>query len=301
MRTLIFIPGLLLILVAGTLHAQTDSVKTGWAKSLVTDMTVTQTSYSDSWVGGEAGSVNWVWNLDGTAERPLSPKVNFKSTLRLKFGQTLIQDAETKDWAKPKKSTDLIDWENVLRFTLGAAVDPYAAFRLESQFYDGAVPAKKLYLNPVKLTESFGVARVFYKKDKEIFTSRLGLAVRQILKQSVIDTITLETDDSTITDGGFESVTDATLKLAENMQYVGKLSIFKAFFSSESDRETPLGKRDVGLHWATPDVNWENTITAAVTKIINVSLYTQLQYDRDIDARGRFKETLAFGFTIRMM
>jgi hypothetical protein len=301
MRTLFLILGCVLTLAAGTLQAQTDSVKTGWAKSLVTDMTVTQTSYSDSWVGGEAGSVNWVWNLDGTAERPLSPKVNFKSNLRLKFGQTLTQDAETKDWAKPKKSTDLIDWENVLRFTLGAVVDPYAAFRLESQFYDGAVAVKKLYFNPIKLTESFGVARVFYKKDKETVTSRLGLAVRQIFKKSVLDTVTLETVDSTITDGGFESVTDATLKLARNMQYVGKLSIFKALFSSESNREQPLGKQYVGVHWSTPDVNWENTITASVTKIINVSLYTQLQYDRDIDARGRFKETLALGFTIRMM
>ena len=101
----------LVCFVAATaaVQAQDADSTAKWATSLVTNMMVTQMSYSDSWAGGEAGSVNWVWNLDGTAERPLSPKVDFKSTLRLKFGQTLTQDAETTDWTKPKKSTDLID------------------------------------------------------------------------------------------------------------------------------------------------------------------------------------------------
>jgi len=302
MRTRMILTGLACLLaMTMTLQAQDTVAVPKWTKSLVTNLMVTQTSYSDSWVGGEAGSVNWVWNLDGTAERPLSAKVNFKSTLRLKFGQTLTQDAETKDWTKPRKSTDLIDWENVIRFTLGGAIDPYAAFRLESQFFDGTVEAKKLYLSPLKLTESFGVAREFYKKENEVVSSRFGLALRQIFKTSIIGLDPIVTDDSTITDGGLESVSDATLKLAENISYVGKLSIFKALFSSESGREHPLGAHDVGVYWASPDVNWENTFTAAVSKLINVSLYTQVLYDKDIDKRARFKETLALGFTYKML
>jgi len=289
-----------LVFAASTVCAQSDSTH-GWTKSLVTNLTVTQTSYSNSWVGGEAGSVNWVWNLDAAAERQISPKVNLKSTLRLKFGQTMTQNGETKKWTSPLKSTDLIDWEDVMRMTLGLVVDPYAAFRLESQFYDGTVPAKKLYLSPLRLTESFGVAREFYKKDNQFVTSRLGVAARQIFKKSVIDLATLETRDSTTTEGGMESVTDATLKLAQNLQYVGKLAIFKALFSSEANKESVMGERNIGVHWSTPDVNWENTITAAVTKIVTVSLYTQLLYDRDIDKRARLKETLALGFTIRMI
>jgi hypothetical protein len=306
--------GYLLLTLALTLSvtpgwAQEDTAVVGWNTSLVTDLTITQTSYSNSWVGGETGSVNWVWNLDGSAERQLGEKTNFRSSLRLKFGQTLTQEFITDStgevidtpWKKPKKSTDLIDWENVLRFTIGGPVDPYAAFRLESQFYDGKVAAKKLYLSPLKLTESFGVAHQFYKNGDQFITSRFGLAARQIFRTVVVDLATLATDDSTITDGGLESVTDATLQLSENIQYVGKLSIFKALFSSESDREHPLGERDIGVHWATADVNWENTITAAVSKIISVSLYTQVLYDKDIDKRARFKETLALGFVFRML
>lgn len=302
MRVRMILTSIVCILVATVaVQAQDTAQAPRWATSLVTNMMVTQMSYSDSWVGGEAGSVNWVWNLDGTAERPLSPKVDLKSTLRLKFGQTLTQDAETKVWTKPKKSTDLIDWENVMRFTLGGVVDPYAAFRLESQFFDGSFEVKNLYFSPLKLTESFGVARQFYKKENEVVTSRIGLAVRQIFKTSVISLAPVQTDDSTITDGGMESVTDATLKLAQNISYVGKLSIFKALFSSESGREQPLGARDIGVYWSSPDVNWENTLTAAVSKIVTVSLYTQLLYDKDIDKSARFKETLALGFTFRML
>jgi len=302
MRVNTLVSGLLVLLAtAVAVQAQDEATPQKWNTTLVTDLTLTQTSYSNSWVGGEAGSVNWVWNLDGTAERQFSPKANFKSTLRLKFGQTLTQDAETKDWAKPKKSTDLIDWENVLRLTLGGPVDPYAAFRLESQFFDGSVPAKKLYLSPLKLTESFGIARQFYSKDDQTVTSRFGVAIRQTFKTSVVDLVTLATDDSTITDGGLEWVTDATLQLSENIRYVGKLGVFKALFSSESDREHPWGEREIGTHWSTPDINWETTITASVSKIVGVSLYTQLLYDKDIDKRARLKETLALGFTFKML
>ena len=104
-----------------------DESKPTWKKSLMVDITTTQTSYSNSWVGGEAGSVNWVGNLNGSAEKQLKEWFNFKSTLKLSFGQTMTQTADTVDqikhWSKPKKSTDLIDWENVGRFTLDAIID----------------------------------------------------------------------------------------------------------------------------------------------------------------------------------
>jgi hypothetical protein len=286
--------------------AQTDSAA-GWHISMVTDLTVTQTSYSDSWAGGEAGSASWVWNLDGAAEKALSESINFRSNLRLKFGQTLTQTirenpvtgATEKNWEKPKKSTDLIDWENVARFTLHKYVDPYAAFRVESQFYDGSHPDKKLYLNPLKLTESAGLARQFYKKDdKEFVTSRLGLALRQTMVKSIVDA-DLNTESETITDGGLESVSDASLKLSERMHWVGKLSLYKALFSSESDNEAIIGTERED-YWKAIDANLENTITASVSKVISVSLYTQVLYDKEVEKKARFKETLGLGFSYRM-
>ncbi len=77
-----------------------------------------------------------------------------------------ISGIKYRDWTKPRKSTDLIDWETVGLFGHEAYIEPYLAFRLESQFVDASVVAKKRYLSPLKLTESGGVARKFFEQDK---------------------------------------------------------------------------------------------------------------------------------------
>jgi hypothetical protein len=268
-----------------------------WSKSLDTDLTLTQNSYSDSWTGGEAGNVSWVWNANGQFEKQASPKFKFRNTSKLSFGQTHTQDNETKDWAKPTKSTDLIDIENLGLFTLHYYVDPYVGLRFESQFLDASVPGINLYLNPKKITESVGAARQFYKKEKDELLSRLGFAFRQIITEMVIDTLNEETETETTSDGGIESVTDLKLTLSETLSYTSKLSLYKALFFSESDEVEGTPVED---YWKAIDVNWENRLSAAVSKYITVSLYTQLLYDKQIDRRGRLKETLSLGITYKL-
>lgn len=268
-----------------------------WTKSFDTDLTLTQNSYSDSWKGGEAGNISWVWNANGQFEKQASPRFKFRNTSKFSFGQTHIQDKETKDWAKPQKSTDLIDIENLGLYTLHSYVDPYVGLRFESQFLDASVPGVNLYLNPKKITESAGVARQFYKKEKDELLSRLGFAFRQIITEMVVDTLTEETDTETTNDGGIESVTDLKLTLSETLKFTSKLSLYKAFIFSESDELEGTPQED---YWKAIDVNWENHLSAAVAKYITVSLYMQLLYDKQIDKRGRLKETLSLGVTYKL-
>lgn len=296
---------IIILLLSVSAMAADDSAVVGWQKSLVVDITTTQTGYSDSWVGGEAGSVNWVSNLNGSAEKQFSPKFNFKSNLKLSFGQTITQDAESKDWSKPKKSTDLIDWENVGDFTLGGFVDPYVAFRVESQFYDGRKDGHKLYLSPLKLTESAGILKHLLNEDKRKLQTRLGLGLRQIMKTDLDSAETfpgmyevLGEVDSTLTDGGLELVTDGEFQLKENLKYTGKLTLFKALFFSESDAVKGTVYED---DWKAVDINWENIVSAQITKIIAVNLYTQFLYDKQVTKKGRFKETVAIGFVFKML
>lgn len=290
--TVIFLLGLSMLV-----SAQDDVSTTGWKKSLVVDVTTTQTAYSDSWVGGEIGSFNWVGNLNGAAEKNLKPWLNFRSTLKLSFGQTISQDT-AKNWNKPRKSTDLIDFENVGRFILNKIIDPYVAFRLESQFVDASIDAKKRYLSPLKLTESAGMARRFYEKDNDQITSRLGLALRQTFKTGITDSVLLTTEDSTFVDGGIESVTDVNLTLSKKMTYTGKLTLFKALFFSQKDDFKGTPQED---YWKTVDVNWENIISANLSKIITVNFYTQFLYDKQISTKGRLKETLGIGFVFKLI
>jgi hypothetical protein len=268
-----------------------------WKKSVDLGLTVTQNSYSDSWTGGEAGNLSWVALANSVFEKKFSETINSKTTAKFSFGQTHSQDQETKKWAKPTKSTDLIDIETLTRFTLKMWVDPYLAFRFESQFLDASVPKVKRYINPKKLTESGGVSRMFYKTEKDEILTRLGLALRQIISEEVVDTVMEKTEINSTTDGGIESVSDVRLTLSDKIFYTSKLSLYKAFFFSESDELKGTPEEN---YWKEVDVNWENSVSVSITKYVVVSLYTQLLYDKQISKKGRFKENLSLGVTYRL-
>jgi hypothetical protein len=227
----------------------------------------------------------------------MAPKFKFKNTSQFSFGQTHIQDKTTKDWAKPQKSTDLIDIENLGLFTLQSYVDPYVGLRLETQFLDASYPGINRYLSPAKLTESAGIAKILYKKEKNELMSRLGFAFRQIFTQEIVDTLLAETETNTTNDGGFEWVSDLKMNLSQTLSFTSKLSAYKAIFYSEYDALKGTPQED---YWKSIDLNWENRLSAAVSKYITVSLYTQLLYDKQIDLHGRFKETLAMGITYKL-
>jgi hypothetical protein len=297
--TMIAWVAIILALAAGSLLAE-DSTFVGWKKSLVIDVTTSQTAYSDSWEGGEAGSLNWVSNLNGTAERQFSPKFNYRSVLKLSFGQTVTQDQETKQWSKPKKATDLIDWDNLGRFTMHQLVDPYIAFRLESQFATELSPNKMVYFSPMRFTESFGVARKFWSRGKtDIFVSRLGLAIRELMTKQLdpLDSTFTRTINVNSNDGGIESVTEASITFNKRLSYLGKLSLFKALYFSDKDKFKGTPEAD---YWKSIDVNFENGITAQVSRIVTTRLYTQLLYDKQLSKRARIKETLGIGFLFKI-
>ncbi len=150
----------------------------------------------------------------------------------------------------------------------------------------------------MKFTESVGVSKRFHEKDKDLVISRFGLAVRQIKKNVIINLTTLETVDSTLTDGGIESVTDFSLTLSKNMHYTGKLTLYKALFFSEKDA---VAGTQYENNWKATDVNWENIIAASVSKIVTVNLYFQLLYDKEIVDKVRIKETVGIGLVYNML
>jgi hypothetical protein len=81
--------------------------------------------------------------------------------------------------------------------------------------------------------------------------------------------------------------------LDEDLSYIGKITVYKALAISNEDEQ-------LNDYWKAIDVNWENTISATVSKYIKVSLYAQLLYDKQISKKGRFKETLSMGLTYRL-
>ena len=270
-----------------------------WQKSIDANLTLTQNAYSDSWAGGEAGSLSWTFNSNSVFERQFTPRLNNKNTLVLFFGQTYAQNRETKKWAKPVTSTDRIDFETVFRFTLNRFVDPYASGRIETEFIDQSDSANERALNPVLFTESFGVAKVLTKAGKREWTVRLGGGLRQHLDRSVLDPSSGEKRTKTASDGGVLFLSDFATPLADSaITVMSKLSVYKAFFYSESKKLE--GKYNMD-YWKAPDVNWESIFTANITKYLMVNLYVQLLYDKEVSLAGRFKESLSLGVAYKLM
>jgi hypothetical protein len=82
------------------------------------------------------------------------------------------------------------------------------------------------------------------------------------------------------------------------LAYTGKLTLYRAFYFSKKDEVKGTELED---DWKAIDVNWENIISASLSKIVTVNLYTQLLYDKEVSRKGRFKQTLAIGFVFKMM
>jgi len=271
----------LILIISSSLAAES------WNKSVDLNLTINQNAYSNNWAGSEVGVIAWAFSSNSLLEKQLSQKMNNKNTLKLTFGQTINQDRQNHTWASPTKSTDLIDFESLLRLTLGILVDPFIDGRIETQFIDMSDTIKYRPLNPIKFTESFGIARTLAKKDKLEWNTRIGVGFRQNLERLVVG------GTNTTNDGGLEFVADFKTPLAkERITYTSTFSLFQAVFRS-------------GAHlnddWKASDVNWENIFSASITKYLMVNLYAQLLYDKEIGTGLRIKENLALGLTVKVI
>lgn len=306
-----------------------------WYPTLEAGFNLTQSAYSDNWAGGDKGSVVWTAILNSTLENQLNTKTNWSNELKLAFGQTHQQKAD-REWDKPEKSTDLVQYETVLRFTLGWHLDPYASGRFESQFYDVSDPGgRHLKLNPIVLKESVGFAKHIINEEERSLLSRLGVAFRQTNRRLFTDPAPGDATESEFAhDGGVEWVTDYKTKVFEDrVSWTSKLIVFQPVFYSEKSTFEDLAAdqlaaagvdSDVANFTTAVDVDWENVFTTQITKIISVNLYVRWIYDKydnsvppqvdengdlinpagvnaAIRKSGQFKQTLAIGLTYRFL
>jgi hypothetical protein len=274
-----------------------SAVSEDWNLSMDANVTFTENTYSDNWVGGEAGALIWVFNSNFLAEKQLTSSLHSRNTLKLLFGQTHNQDTETKVWRSPEKTTDLIDFESVFKLTKGWAVDPFLSGRIETQFWDGSDPENNRYINPMKITEAIGASKDLIKEEKREWNVRLGVATRQYLDRDQIVGNVSETFTSL--DGGIQFDSEFKTTLSEDkITLTSKLTVYKALIYSEKD---VLAGTEAEDYWKSPDLNWENIFTANITKYLMVNLYIQLLYDKEVDLGGRFKQTMALGVTYKFI
>jgi hypothetical protein len=313
-----------------------------WKFGATAGFNLTQSAFSSNWSGGDRGSFLWVLTSQSSARRQFSDHFNLGNTLKLAYGQNAKQEETATGavvWDSPTKTTDQILFESVGRWTLGGAVDPYAAFGVESQFLDESDPRGHFSFSPVKLKESAGGARVLFKTEDSGGLTRLGLAYRQIFSRTFTDPAGLDERSFTATDGGIEWQTDVKQPLlSKKVLYKGTLLVYQTLTYSESaDLETVdqilngayPGRESIHDFWKVPDVNFQNNFTAEITEVLNVNLDVQFVYDKydvaalvdpglasstdtatrdayaaqldkNVRKAGQFREVLAIGLTFRL-
>jgi hypothetical protein len=287
-----------LLALAGGPPARADEKATPepgpWKLGTNVGLNLSQSAFSANWAGGDRGSWVWVLTSQSDAERQFSRSFNWANKVNLAYGQTAKQspgtDATELRWESPDKTTDLIALQSVARWTLGALIDPYVAFNAETQFQDQSDPRGTLTLNPVKLKESAGLARLLFKTADSEGLTRLGFGFRQTLARAFIDASGGATRSFTSNDGGIEWQTDVKQPLlAERVLYKGTLLVFQpVFYSKSGDLETVddllrdayPGRESVGGFWRMTDVNFTNDFSAQITKNLGVNLAVQWVYDK---------------------
>jgi hypothetical protein len=265
-----------------------------WKLDSDINVSLTQSTYSDSWQGTELSNITWVAASNTSAEKQLKPWLNSKTTLKLAFGQTHLQKENALGelyWEKPGKSTDKIDLESVLRFTTQGWVDPFLAGRLESQFLDLSDPAKTRIVNPMLFTETAGIIRTFVNSDADYFSTRLGAAFREKLDRDVLQTDLITRKLESTVDGGLESVSEYKHSFAPlDANFKSRLQVYQALFNSKEDE---LANDD----WKSPDVVWENALTTKLWGLLSANLSFEMRYEKEQIHKVQWKEILGLGFS----
>ncbi len=248
-------------------------------------LTLSQSAYSDNWVGEELGTVSWVINSKTRASRHLSELILLKSNLTLAFGQTHQQQLDEdgkKSWEKAKKSSDKIDWDNLFILQLKKYVDPFFSIRWESQFIDKSDSENTLIINPMRFTDSLGITKEIINLDDHQLSARLGGAFRQTLDRS--DSV----QDDLVFDGGIELINEYRGNLdSGNINFSSRLILYQALYNSEGD--------DIDDDWKSLDITWENSIITKLWTIINLSFNFDLIFDKEQDKDVQFRQLLGLG------
>ena len=308
-----------------------------WYPGLEAGLILSQSSFSDNWAGGDRGQFAWTFLLDGVLRSQLTDVWRWDNSLILAYGKT-AQENEDGNFGKPRKSTDRIDLESILRATFGFHLDPYASLRVESQFEDASDPLgrESLLFNPVFVKEAVGVAHDYMPGEDQRLLVRFGGAIRQSIRQQyVFDDPTDDTAQTeTAFDGGLEFVVDYEDQyFDDSLAWSSKLTLYQPLFYSAKDELEDLDftqpgivaagvDPDVADYTTTLDVDWENVFTGQVNEYLSVNLYVRLVYDKydtsveplidddgtltnaeavaqAIRKAGQFKQTLALGLTYR--
>jgi hypothetical protein len=243
-----------------------------------------QASFSDNWNAGGVNSMSLMglfWHkADYTRDR-----FNFVSELDFKYGKIQNKDQLAK------KNNDRIFWDNKLSYKFTDKWALYFAVTFESQFDVGykyerdkatgeeiIIDTVSAFMAPGYFTESFGLE---YKPDKS-FSLRLGTGTaRQTLvldKRVDVTKFGLEEGNTVRNDLAFQITANLDRDLSKNLNLKARYNLF-ADYKNLTD---PANRLDL-------------TLTAKITRIVNVTASGILVYDNNQSGEVQYNQGLGLG------
>lgn len=262
---------------AATSASAIQNKPTDWNIISNSKLLLTQSLYNAYWTGKETSDISWTLTIDTVIDKQLSEVLYNRNSLKIEYGQknSSFKDGDQIKWNGPEKISDIIDFQSLFLLKLSAVVDPYFAFRLLTQSNE--------FFKPATLTESVGGYKTIIDSGKTSLTARLGIAVNEVVNPP-------ENMESRV-DGGLELISEFnTILLSDTVLFKSWLDIYQALLNS----------KDVNDDWKMTDLDWQNTFTTSVSKFIDISLYAEIKYDKELSHAAQFKEILGATLLYRL-
>ncbi|MEJ5091070.1 DUF3078 domain-containing protein [Sphingobacterium faecium] len=268
---------------------------------------INQAAFNDNWKGGGVGSTA-VGLIANHKSDYTKDNFNFVTEVDLRYGKIKNKSQIAK------KNNDRIFWDNKLSYKLSPKWALYTSLTFESQFDDGFKYKtengrdtidyiENAFMAPAYITESLG----FEYKPSPSYSIRFGTGTaRQTLildnrikpltieqySQKYPDRTPLEKDQVKYgVDGGKTVQNDLAFQITGNMDknFTDRLNVKARYnlFANYKKLNDPSHRLDV-------------TVTAKVSRAINVNLNGIMVYDSDVISRVQLSESLALGLVYKL-
>lgn len=250
-----------------------------------------QASFSDNWTTGGVNSISFGGVIEHKSDYTKN-NANFVTELGLHYG--IIKNRGQSS----RKSNDRLFWDNKLSLKISKRWSLYTSLTFETQFdiglkydqVDGRDSTTLIsnFMAPGYLTESLGLE---YKRDKT-FSLRLGTGTARqtfILDDRLVPTeetgprFGVAPGNKFQNDLAFQITANLDKDLSSNLNIKSRYNLF-ANYKNISD---PAHRLDA-------------TVTARVTRLINVTLNGIIIYDTTIDSKVQASQTLALGLLYKI-
>lgn len=263
-----------------------------WRHWTTFGINVNQAAFSDNWSGGGISSFAIGSNFNHKSDYTKN-NTNFITEFVFQYGYVKNKGQSAR------KSNDRLFWDNKLSLNFSKNWSLYTSLTFESQFNDGyryttkpdgtdSLTLLTSFMAPGYLTESFGLE---YKLDKT-FSLRLGTGTAR--QTFILDNRLKPTEASGPRFGvqpgrvfqndlAFQVTANLDKNLAPNLNLKSRYNVF-ANYKKLSD----------------PSHRLDATLTARVTRLINVTMKGELIYDTDLHSQIQASQTLALGLSYKI-